>query len=642
MKLSDVMSKAFTDEEYLAHQRELHRARCEALTARVRLRKDDAEHIARLRAGAAYAMDNMFCLPGTGGERVHVGTPPAWSECRTTDEEYLWVLNRMGWFHTLTELYLLTGERVYAEKVLADMENWVDTCPMLPLPTPETTDEQMLSIRRFYSGLTPWRSLEVGIRVFDTWNEAYDRLLLTDLMTPALHTKLALSFYQHAQVLREMSPRYWPKANHNHYLHEMLGLLVITCMFPDIKEAPTWQPFAIRELGRCAANQFTADGGQVEGSTNYHAGCLNMFFSLAELARTFSLTLPDSILDVCRKAAVYDIMVVGPDGNMVSVGDSALREGGAATARRYYRCFGELGPIAKIFGIHPSNDPLIIPEEVQAAARELAKAAPGEDNYQRELGQYMARTGWTREDSHFFFICCTPVVNGHAHQDPMSFCLSLKGDRVVIDPSFFTYQAGEDRKLFKSPEYHSCLTFDDKPPFEYLGMWSYGPQKEGSIRKTYHPDGVYAADASHHGYDPDYHKRLCALVGDDIFLVADDVINVTGTDVRLYFHMDDPTVRIEGRTAVSERIRVLLPEGVAAASVPSHRSPHNDKKVPSARIVLTDTAHKSRQYLTVFTKRDDVTDAHIERTDRGVRISYRVGGEEKRLLWVFSCSLSWE
>ena len=58
-----------------------------------------------------------------------------------------------------------------------------------------------------------------------------------------------------------------------------------------------------------------------------------MFFSLAELARTFSLTLPDSILDVCRKAAVYDIMVVGPDGNMVSVGDSALREGGAATAR---------------------------------------------------------------------------------------------------------------------------------------------------------------------------------------------------------------------------------------------------------------------------------------------------------------------
>jgi hypothetical protein len=250
----------------------------------------------------------------------------------------------------------------------------------------------------------------------------------------------------------------------------------------------------------------------------------------------------------------------------------------------------------------------------------------------------MARTGWTREDSHFFFICCTPVINGHAHQDPMSFCLSLKGDRVVVDPSFFTYQAGEDRKLFKSPEYHSCLTFDNKPPFEYLGMWSYGPQKEGSIRKTYRAEGLFAADASHHGYDPDYHKRLCALIGDDVFIVADDVVNVTETDVRLYFHMDDPTVRIEGDTAVSDRIRVLLPADTSAESVPSHRSPSNDRKVPSARIVVTDTAHKSREYLTVFTKRDDITEPRIERVKDGVRISYKQGGEEQAFLWSFSCS----
>ena len=638
MKLSDIMTKSFTDEQFLAHQRELHRERCEKLTARVLLKKDDAEHIERLRCQAAYAMDNMFCLPGTGGVRMHVGTPPAWSDCRSTDAEYLWTLNRMHWFSTLTELYLLTGERAYADKVLADMENWIDTCPMMPLPTPETDEEQMQKIRRFYSGLTPWRSLEVGIRVFSTWNEAYDRLLLTDLMTPALHTKLAISFYQHEMVLRDMSPRYWPKANHNHYIHEMLGLLVLVCMFPDFHHADEWREFAIHELGRCADNQFTADGGQIEGSPNYHTGCLGMFFSLAALARTFSLTLPDRILEVCRTASVYDITVVGPDGNMVAVGDSAHREGGASTARRYYTCFGELGPIAKIFGIHPHADPLIIPEDVQAEARKIAAAAPAEDNYQRALGQYMARTGWTREDSHFFFICCMPVNNGHAHQDPMSFCLSLKGDRVVVDPSFFTYQAGEDRKLFKSPEYHSCLTFDNKPPFEYLGMWSYGPQKEGSIRKTYRADGIFAADASHHGYDPDYHKRLCALIDDDIFIVADDVINVTGTDVRLYFHMDDPTVRIEGSTAVSDRIRVLLPEGVSAESVPSERSPSNDRKVPSARIVLTDTAHKSREYLTVFTKRDDITEPRIERVKDGVRISYKKGGEEQAFLWSFSCS----
>lgn len=639
MQLNDVLKRKFTDAEFLAHQRDLHKERCERAIAWVRKDVNNEDVVGRLKKDAEYSMKNLFCIPGSRGLRIDVGTPPRWSDSITDDEEGLWVLNRTHYFNELTKLYLLTGEREYAEKVVFDLENWIDTCPLPKLIDENTTAEEFQQIRRTFSGLTPWRSLEVGIRMFDSWNIAYDYLLHSDLMTPELHTKIARSFYEHALVLRTMSPIYWPKADHNHYLHEMLGLLYVVSLFPDFKDADAWREFALHELGRCAKAQFTEDGGQVEGSPGYHNGCLHMFLSLIEMARNFDITVPSYILDICRKATDYVLSTIGADGVITPFGDTGCSAIGPHLIRRYYTAFGELGSTAKLFAMHPHLDPDVIPEEEQAAAREYAKEAKGEDNRQRQIDQYFARTGWTREDSQFGFMCHSPVCNGHSHQDPMTFTLYLNGDLIVVDPSHYTYRECPERRLFKSPEYHCCLTFNNKPAYEYVARWSFGPQKEGKIRNFYTPQGIFAADASHHGYDPDYHKRLCALVGRDVFLVADDVANVSESDVRIYFHMDDPTVKIDGKMAVSDRIRVLLPEGVDAEAVLAEKSLNTDIKVPSSRIILTDTSHKSRLYLTLFTKRNDVTDHKIERTPEGVLISYKQAGEEIKLLWSFTHSL---
>ena len=639
MLLNGILTREFTDEEYLAHQRELHKERCEKTIAWIKKDVDNTALIDKKLKDAEYMMRNEFVLPGTRGVRLHVGTPPAWWECRTDDEEYLWSLNRTHYFNDCCQLYYLTGDKKYAEKVIGDMIDWIDNCPLGPLPDENTTPEDMNTIRRFFSGLTPWRSLEVGIRMFDSWNYAYDCLLHTEFMTPEIHSKIAYSFYQHALVLRTMSPIYWPKADHNHYLHEMLGLLEIACIFPDMKVSDVYREFAIHELGRCAKAQFTADGGQIEGSPGYHWGCLGMFFSLIEVARTFGLTLPDEIVKACKKATDYNIMTLGPDGVITPFGDTACHAHGDSVVRRYYTAFGELGATAKLFNIYPTNDPDVIPEDVQIAAREYAKTAGGEDNLQRQIDQYFARTGWTRDDSHFGFMCHSPVCNGHSHIDPCTFTLYLKGDQVVVDPSYYTYRECEERKLYKSPEYHSTLTFDNKHPYNYVARWQFTPQKEGKIRSAYRLPGVYAADASHHGYDPDYHKRLCALVGDDIFFVADDVANVTGTTVRIYFHMDDPEIKVVGNTASSSRINVLIPEGVSAEAVASERSLRTDITRPSCRLIFTDDSGKSRQYLTVFTKRDDITEPKIERVDGGVKISYKQGSEQVAFLWSFTQSL---
>ncbi len=639
MLLDGVLIGKFTDEEFLVHQRKLNKERCEKVIAKIKKDINNSELVKAKEKDAAFAMQNKFDIPGSCGEKIYVGTPPKWSEMHTNDEEGLWVLNRTHHFNELAQLYHLTGKSEYAKKVLSDMENWIDTCPLPTLPTDSSTSEELLEIRKVFSGLNPWRSLEVGIRMFDSWNYAYDCLLYNEFMTPQLHSKIARSFYEHALVLREMSPRYWPNANHNHYIHEMLGLLLVACVFPDFKESNAWREFAIHELKRCAKAQFTEDGAQVEGSPNYHNGCLSMFFSFVEVARIFGFELPDEIFNICRKATDYLLASICPDGIITPIGDTGYNKVAENIIRRYYTCFGELGPCAKLFAIHHNLDPDIVPEEVQAAARKYAFSAPGEDNRQRQIDQYFARTGWTDKAAHFSFLCHSPVFNGHSHIDPMSITLHLKGDPVIVDPSYFTYRECEERKLFKSPEYHSCLTFDNKHPYEYTGRWSFGPQKEGKIRNFYSFGNVFAADASHHGYDPDYHKRLCALIGDDIFIVADDVINITKTDVRIYFHMDDPEVKAQGSVASSERIRVLLPEGVSAEIEPARKALCSDITLPTSRIILTDKSHQSRQYLTIFTKRDDISSPKIERTSEGLKISYKQADEEKAYLWSFTQSL---
>ena len=639
MQLNDILSGKYTDAEYLAHQREIHKARCEKAVAWIKKDANNEKVLSDLTKAAEYSMQNLFIIPGSRGQRIFVGNPPRWSDSITDDEEGLWVLNRTHYFHELVKLYHLVGEAEYAKKVLGDMENWIDTCPLPRLVDGTETEEEFQAIRRTFSGLSPWRSLEVGIRMFDSWNFVYDSLLHDELMTPELHSKIARSFYEHALVLRTMSPIYWPKADHNHYLHEMLGLFEIACLFPDFKESDAWREFAVHELGRCAKAQFAEDGGQIEGSPNYHNGCLSMFFAFVEAARAFKVDVPDYLFDVCKKATDYALATIGADGIVTPFGDTGCSAIGPNLAYRYYTAFGELGATAKIFSLHPNLDPDVIPEEVQAEARAFAENAVGEDNRQRQIDQYFARTSWRRDASQFGFMCHSPVCNGHSHQDPMTFTLYLNGDLVVVDPSHYTYRECPERRLFKSAQYHSTLTFDDKQPYEYLSRWSFGPQKEGKLRNFYKSAGLFAADASHHGYDPDYHKRLCALVGEDVFLVVDDVVNISETDVRIYFHMDDPTVKIVDGEARSERIRVLLPEGVSPETVESEKSTNGDIKQPSSRIILTDTAHKSRLYLTVFTKRSDVTDHRIERTKDGVVISYKQGDENVRLLWSFSNSL---
>lgn len=83
------------------------------------------------------------------------------------------------------------------------------------------------------------------------------------------------SLYVHgAHVLDNLE---WsPEAVGNHYLANIVGLLVIAAYLPSDAEIDTWLAFAVQELIKETARQFLNDGANFEASTSYHGLCAEM------------------------------------------------------------------------------------------------------------------------------------------------------------------------------------------------------------------------------------------------------------------------------------------------------------------------------------------------------------------------------
>lgn len=235
------------------------------------------------------AIKGRLVLPGTGPALYYVGNPPLWTANPVNDNEYTFHLNRMHHWKTMCEAYSLTGEPRYAEKAMQEITDWITH-----VRSPALKDEAEAYACSRFSGLSPWRALEVGIRGYRTWPYIVELLADTPYMTEAFLEMLLPCVYVHCRVLFEISPLLWPKADHNHYLMENLGLLSFACLFPEMKDSEVFQAHALNELDRCMEAQCTPCGGQIEGCPSYHNGCVFWFALRNVFSRKFNLIESES------------------------------------------------------------------------------------------------------------------------------------------------------------------------------------------------------------------------------------------------------------------------------------------------------------------------------------------------------------
>jgi hypothetical protein len=508
--------------------------------------------------------DDMACrlvLPGTNGEAVFVGSPPRWKENPTGNPEFVWELNRMKHWPRLARAYALTGKSEYAAQILSEMDDWIAQNPV-----PAIEDDPKKLYAAFYAE-TPWRSLEVGLRMESTWPTIIEALADSPLLTTQRLERIVRSCEDHGKVLFHVCPVFWPKADHNHYLTENAGLFRLALLFPELPESQTWLEHARRELTRCAEAQLTEDGGQIEGCPHYHNICLRTFAEVGILAREHNVELPEELIDRLQNALTYTLHTYRPSGTAVPLGDSdASAKAPLITALTCALAFDRWAEAMCLRSFAP-------PDAWKAAVAELVWSAPDTEkwlarnehldaekkqlpraNWQQELGQAMMRSDWTSQAASVAVTCRTPVNNGHAHIDPASFDFTAFGRPLVVDPGRFTYAEIPARCEFKSATWHNTITINGREPFEYVNTWSFGPQRKGTIRRVLSKEGWQAAECYQENFAPAHHHRLIILLDESRSLVVIDALSgLSPTDaVQLWFHLDSTAVQVDESTSSAE------------------------------------------------------------------------------------------
>jgi hypothetical protein len=564
-------------------------------------------------AQAEQALQGLLILPGTGAKPHFVGNPPRWSDDSLHDNEYIWGLNRMNHWKPLLRAFTLTGNPRYAQKVVDELSDWIKSCPRPPLD----------SVSHF-GKVDPWRSLEVGIRLFSSWLLILPHLLGSDPFTPAVLASFASSVFEQGEVLYYAPPIFFPRADHNHYLMENLGLLAAATLFPEFSTAELWRTHAVRELERCAAAQITAEGGQIEGCPHYHNGCIGWFVQGLTIARTHGLPISPEFVSKMEQAILYSLHCLRPSGTAVPWGDSdADKELATQSILSGYRLFHNpdyLRIAVSCCGAeevracaiatawdHVDTDELLA--AIDEAASSTSVTLPA-DYWAKSLHQAMLRTAWSHDALGVFFACRSPVDNAHAHIDPMGFDFTAHGRPLVVDPGRFTYREDPDRRAFKSAAYHNTLVINGRDPFEYIGSWTYGPQKPGRILDVRLEPGCKSAFARHDNYEPAIHHRAVALIENVALLVIDRVENLRPGDLlQLYFHLDSVNVTWDknaggAKTHDAGQANVLIVSSVGARGelLPGRVSDFIDVSRPSTRLRFTAPASEAtvRSFATVI------------------------------------------
>ena len=307
--------------------------------------------------------------------------------------------------------------------------------------------------------------------------------------------------------------------------------LVFSGLFFAGQEADRWHEKGIQIIERELAEQVLADGGHFELSTMYHAIFLADLLDLVNVLKTYSRTVPETWISHINRMSSWLAAMNHPDGDIGFFNDAAL----------------DIAPNQSEIGTYRSRLGL-----------DVSEGDPGVSVVLRDSGYIRAVSG------HACLICdCAPVgptyLPGHAHADTLSFELSVRGQRVLVNSGTSTYVPGNERQRQRGTAAHNTLVVDGRDSSE---VWA-GFRVARRANAVLHEADLSAPtiiSASHDGYcrlpGRHIHSRRWQLDVDDLYI--EDRVSGPIVPANAYFHAHpnyhatraaSDTIRLESREA---------------------------------------------------------------------------------------------
>lgn len=312
-------------------------------------------------------------------------------------------------------------------------------------------------------------------------------------------------------------------------------------LFFDGAEGARLRRLAERLLARELKVQVLEDGAHFELSPGYHAIIYEDVLDLLNLARAYGVPPVAGLEDACRRMGDWMAAMIHPDGGVTYFNDGALGLG--ATPDQLFDYAQRLG--------------FVRPQAPAAALTDLVASG-----YARLAAGDMV-----------LFVDAAPVAPrvqpGHAHADTLSFELSCRGRRVLVNGGASTYDKNVLRQGERGSAAHNTLRLGRRNSTDVWGGFRVGCRARITGRAARQMDAAAEVRASHDGYanlpGQPVHDRTWQL--DASGLRIEDAVSLrqgAGLPLELYFHVHpDFAVQADGGAFLLQG-----PDGIAVRLVP--------------------------------------------------------------------------
>lgn len=443
------------------------------------------------------------------------------SSNRPGDIKIPWELNRNQHFLVLGKAYWYTEDEKYAKEFTDQVSSWIKNNP-------------------YKMGINWMEGIEVATRLF-SWIWAYNFFLDSKYFNEKIHFEFLKNIYMHAKFIWEHLSDKW-LINNNHLLAEAAGLTLVGIMFPEFKDAQTWQRRGVRILEKEINAQILPDGLTWEQSTGYHKFVTDLCLHVTILMMKNKMKIPKTVLSKLGQMIGFLNHVTKPEGMIPLVGDEdqgrVIRIGETAydDARSTITIGSVIFNKKDWFRIECEEAFWLLGDE--ALTNESKSVVPA--------SRFFYKSGFMvmRDRDKYLLFSVGPRSSkylhaSHRHFDMLSFVLGAYGTYFIVDPGTYTYFGDfKWRKHFKSIKAHNTVVVDDKDPVDIQQVFESSRVALCKIQGYSTGNKFDWIAARYNGYKMMSHLRLVLFVKPEYWVIIDSLEGKGEHTYDQYFHFN--------------------------------------------------------------------------------------------------------
>jgi hypothetical protein len=350
--------------------------------------------------------------------------------------------------------------------------------------------------------------MDVAIRAVNwLWGYAFFRQSAS--LSDEFHIHFYHSMLEHGRHIMH-NLEYSEILTSNHYISNLVGLVFLGLLLPELKEAQNWCNFGLNELESEMFKQVYHDGTNFEASTNYHRLVTELFLSATMLAsnngRSFS---PEYLASLDRMISVI-ASITRPDGTTPIIGD---QDNGRLNRLKVWENESQewvnFRPLLAVYSAwkrKPMGINFISGDWTEAFWLVGPEAVRQLQQIQRNLKLNPTSSilfpdgGWTvlRSQDDYLLFETGPVgqnnLGGHCHNDSLSIDVFADGQTWIVDPGTYVYSADyESRHSFRRTRAHNTVYI---PGYE---------QNQIDVKTPFHVDVPSTTRIMHSDFKDNFH-----------------------------------------------------------------------------------------------------------------------------------------